>query len=545
MFEAEREQLQLARTLQAVGALLTAEMELDEVFEHIFDLLDHVAHYDSVAIQLIEDGHARLAAGRGFPDLALSARIVDAITTPTLEERWGKEYQRFIVIPDTHTDPHWIRGLGNEYIRSWIGAALRVKGRLLGILNVDSATSHAYDQTIGETVAAFANQAAIAIENAQLHETVRRHASELEQRVIERTAELDRERQLTQAILDGVGEGIIFTDAEGVIEYLNPAAEQITGYTLSEALGQATRIWSSDRTLPAAFHEMWRLVQQRHSWQGEITSRRKDGSTYESALTINPITNAQNEIIGYVGVQRDITRRKELERLKDQFVSNVSHELRTPLANVKLYLGLLERGRADRRSEYMQTLHRETNRLEKLIEDLLDISRLDMGTVPIRLTPIDLNQLLEQLIADRTAMVTERGLTIEFRPKRDLPPALADSAMLTQVVSNLMTNAINYTPRAGIVSMSTTKRQVADQIWITITIRDTGPGITVADLPHLFERFYRGEAGRRSGAPGTGLGLAICREIVDRLEGRITLDSQPGQGAAFTVWLRPAQDGVV
>ncbi|MBI5566348.1 MAG: GAF domain-containing protein, partial [Chloroflexi bacterium] len=187
LFDAERRQLRLAQTLQAVGALLTAQMSLNDVFEYLFDLLARVVTYDSVSVQLVEGDRLMLTAGRGFPDAAVMRDVISAVSKSTLEERWGAVHQRVLTLSDTQADPRWIIHPGSEYTRSWIGAALRVKGRLLGILNVDSATPGAYTKELGETVAAFANQAAIAIENAQLNEAVRRHADELEERVVART----------------------------------------------------------------------------------------------------------------------------------------------------------------------------------------------------------------------------------------------------------------------------------------------------------------------------------------------------------------------
>ena len=261
---------------------------------------------------------------------------------------------------------------------------------------------------------------------------------------------------------------------------------------------------------------------------------------YNTSITAAPLRDADNQIVGYVGIQRDITQTKELERLKDQFVSNVSHEIRTPLANVKLYLSLLERGRPEKREQYMQTLHRETARLENLIEDLLDVSRLDLGVVHFRSGPTDVNPILAQLIADRSALGADHSLTLDYIPDPNLPRALADAAMLTQVISNLMSNAINYTLPGGTITLSTAARPSNAQAWVTISVQDTGPGISNQDLPHVFERFYRGEAAAKSGAPGTGLGLSICHDIVERMNGHITVESQPGQGTTFTVWLRPA-----
>ncbi|HZY42736.1 MAG TPA: HAMP domain-containing sensor histidine kinase, partial [Anaerolineae bacterium] len=232
-------------------------------------------------------------------------------------------------------------------------------------------------------------------------------------------------------------------------------------------------------------------------------------------------------------------RLQELDRAKDQFVSNVSHELRTPLANIKLYLSLLERGKPDKYGEYLQTLRREQGRLEKMIDDLLDLSRLDLGVTRIEPVPTQLDHLLRQLVADRVNLAIERGLTLDYEAASDLPLALVDPERLTEVVTNLVTNAINYTPSGGSVLVQVDVKS-SDDPWVTFTVRDTGPGVSAKDLPHLFERFYRGEVGRRASAPGTGLGLAISKEIIDRLGGRITVESEPGYGAAFTVWLRPA-----
>jgi signal transduction histidine kinase len=183
-------------------------------------------------------------------------------------------------------------------------------------------------------------------------------------------------------------------------------------------------------------------------------------------------------------------------------------------------------------------LKRESARLEKLIEDLLDLSRLDLGTHKVDATPTDLNQLTAQLIADRSALAASRQQTIDYQPGPGVVIALADPMSLSQVFTNLLTNAINYTPAGGLITVSVGYQRYDNQDWATFTVRDTGPGISAIDRPHLFDRFYRGEAGRKSGAPGTGLGLAISDKIVDQLGGSITVDSVPGHGAAFTVWLK-------
>ncbi len=233
-------------------------------------------------------------------------------------------------------------------------------------------------------------------------------------------------------------------------------------------------------------------------------------------------------------------RLTELDRLKDQFVSSVSHELRTPLANVKLYLQLLTRGRPDKYEDYLQTLLRETRRLEKLIDDLLELSQLDLKVAAFNLEPADVNYLTAELVQDRVLMAADRGLLIDCQLAAEPLLALIDPSRFTQVISNLMTNAINYTPTGGLVTLNTAAQSQEDLTWVIVTVRDTGSGIPRQEMSHLFERFFRGAVSRQVGIPGTGLGLAICKEIVEQMGGRITVESQPGQGTAFTVWLRPA-----
>jgi signal transduction histidine kinase len=150
------------------------------------------------------------------------------------------------------------------------------------------------------------------------------------------------------------------------------------------------------------------------------------------------------------------------------------------------------------------------------------------------------NYLTAELVQDRILMAAQRELVVDCQLCRDPLIALIDPARFTQVVSNLMTNALNYTPAGGLVTVSTAEAQQADAAWITITIRDTGHGISAAETPQLFDRFFRGAASREVGTPGTGLGLAICKELVEQMGGHITLESRVGQGAAFTVWLKPA-----
>ena len=540
---AEREQRALAEALHDTATALSSTLQLDEVLDRVLENVGKIVPYDSAGILLIADGIARCVRLRGYREPGAEAAIM-AWQLPvheTADLRYVADSGQALIVANVYDYPAWIRLPGQAWIRSHLIAPLRVKGQTVGFLSLDSAQIDFFTARHAAHLRTFADQAAVALENAQLYDRVQRHAEELEMRVADRTAELDRERQRLRAILDTAGEGIFFTDRQGKIEYVNPAMERLTGYSSAEALGQGPDLWRSGRTPKTVLAEMWRVILCGEIWQGEVVNRRKDGSLYDAALIVAPLSVEESQISGFVAIARDITRQKELDRLKDQFVANVSHELRTPLTNIKLYVTLLQQGASDKRQQYWQTLQREVKRLEGLIENLLSISRLDMGQTPIELEALDVNEVVRQLLHDRAALIGEHGLTLEAVLAADIPPAQASANFVSQILSNLVTNAMQYTPPGGQIVVSTAPQIDHDQPWVTFTVKDTGPGISAEDLPRLFERFYRGEASRRSGTPGTGLGLAICSDLAEQLGGHLTVASQPGQGAAFTVWLRPIE----
>jgi signal transduction histidine kinase len=423
--EAEHEQRRLAEALRDTAAALNSTLNLDEVLDQISIGLGRVLPHTASNIMLIDDTRTEIHIVRasGYPDLGSS--VLSLADYPTL--RQPIETQRLLIIADTRGSAGWVTRPETQWIRSHLAAPIKVKNQVIGLLNVDSDQPDFYTAAHGEHLQAFAHQAALAIENARLHQALNRYADELEQRVNERT------RQLAEA---------------------------------------------NDRL-------------------------------------------------------------QELDRMKDQFVSNVSHELRTPMANVKLYLNLLTKGKPEKYAVYLKTLQHETARLEKLIEDLLDLSRLDLGSTVVNLAPTDVNQVVKLLVADRAFLAAEHGLRLQYHLASGLPMAQADPLRLEQVIANLLANAVNYTPAGGQIDLITAQREVDGLPWITVSVADTGPGIAPKDLPHLFERFYRGEVGRKSGTPGTGLGLAICHEILVKIGGHITVASPPDQGARFTVWLKP------
>jgi PAS domain S-box-containing protein len=231
-------------------------------------------------------------------------------------------------------------------------------------------------------------------------------------------------------------------------------------------------------------------------------------------------------------------------QLKTEFIANINHELRTPLTNLVLYQQMLRANPEVKTMERLDVIGREIQRLRILIEDMLKLSRLDTGQITFRPLPQDLNRIIQTLVNDRKTIAEELGLTLTVELQPGLPPAWVDEIMVGQIVSNLLTNALNYTPSGGQLHISTHRTvDHSGKSWVALVVQDTGPGISPEDLPHLFDRFYRGKAGHSAGVPGTGLGLAIVKQMVEKHSGRLDVENVPdGHGAIFTVWLPIEQE---
>jgi PAS domain S-box-containing protein len=240
-----------------------------------------------------------------------------------------------------------------------------------------------------------------------------------------------------------------------------------------------------------------------------------------------------------VELQEALHKAQLADSLKSEFIANINHELRTPLTNLILYHQMLRAGPEIKTQERLDVIGREIQRLRILIEDMLKLSHLETGQMLFRPLPQNLNRIIQTLVNDRSNIAEEHGLKLALELQTDLPSVWLDETMTVQVISNLMTNAMNYTPAGGKVHIST--RSLQDRSGnpgVAFTVKDTGPGVSQEDLPHLFERFYRGKAGHSAGIPGTGLGLAIVKQMVEKHHGWIEVDNIAGSaGAVFTVWL--------
>jgi two-component system NtrC family sensor kinase len=422
--------------------------------------------------------------------------------------------------------------LNTEQVHLWIPVVGH--GQVLGLLALGP--KFGGDIFSGEDMdilRVVARQIAPLIENIHLVTRLKRHAANLERRVAERTEELHAAKERVEAILSSVGDGVVVTDLNWNVITVNAAFEEQYGFLASQIIGR--KVWSfvnvgQDNGI---LDDIVMRLRNGSVWSGELINYRKDMSPFDVQLTIAPVRDQSDQVMGYVGSQRDITRNKQLDRLKDRLIFDVSHELRTPVTNLNLYVELLENGRPEKRKDYLSVLKGETKRLIDLIESILDLSRLDMWkSKKVRFSAVDLNLIAEQVVDAHQPLAESAGLELNYFLDASLPPIRGEPNQLARLITNMLANAIRYTPSGQV-----TLRTFRESREVRMQVSDTGIGIEREDLPHLFDRFYRGQQVSQSKITGTGLGLAIVKEIVEIHEGRIEVKSEVGKGSEFNVWL--------
>jgi len=360
-------------------------------------------------------------------------------------------------------------------------------------------------------------------EVGQLAASLNYLSSELSHNLSELTIERNRLKQS----VNGLREGFVSLNSSGEITYFNPAMRELYPGNNSTsdrmALVPDEELWQAfDRAISASLPSVRELV----------TSDRV------IRATINPVTGDDGQTVGAVGLFTDITESERLERTRRDYVANVSHELRTPLTAMRGLIEPLRDGMVkseETRMRYYDILLRETLRLSRLIDDLMELSRLQSGKLSLEIRQVDLGAIVGDLAEKYTSTARDKNQTFRLlvRPE-DCPDVLTNADRVEQVLVILLDNAMKYTPEGGVISLDVR----ADDDRVVVCVADTGIGISEADLPYVFDRFYKADKSR-TGSSGSGLGLSIAREILNSMGERICVTSRPGQGSTFSFTLTP------
>ncbi len=533
------EQSRFTAALRATAAALSSTLDQNEVLDRILEQTNVVVPSHSANIMLIEDGIARVVRSRGY-EHDNRAVLIDRLRfsvrdTPTF--RWMIEQNRALVIPNVDDFREWqLWDATVGWLKSYVSAPVRIDGTVIGFLNIDSATPNRFSAADGDQLQIFADQAAIAIRNARLFDQVRQQAADLEQRVRERTAELDYERSQMRAIVDAMTEGVAYTEyVKGTyhIRYVNQALEQMTGYPAADWHLHALALFRGKNQSASEFDHLLDSatveLRQHGYWRHEARLARKDGSEFDASMITTRLDGSSWEKTGLVTVIRDVSQEKALQQQKERFVAYASHELRTPITNLKTRLYLMHI-QPERMEEHMRILDYVTDRMKRLVEDLLDISRFERGVTPLKFENVVLQDTVCDLVQIQEPEAVRKGVQIACHLPEAPVTVRADADRLAQVITNLISNAINYTPSGGRIDVRLS--QTADSR-VLVEVVDTGIGIAADHLPHIFQPFYRVV----SQIEGSGLGLSITKEIVELHGGEIEVVSQIGVGSTFRFWL--------
>jgi PAS domain S-box-containing protein len=419
--------------------------------------------------------------------------------------------------------------------RGMLAFPVRTNRRVIGVVEFFTREDREPDEDLLRTVRTLGNQIGDFIERSLQEEDIR-----------------VRDRAITSST-----NGIIITDAgqpDNPIIYVNPAFERLTGYGPDEVIGKNCRFLQGPDTDPATVQEIRDAIAMRQDINVVIKNYRKDGRVFWNDLTIAPVRDDTGQVTHFVGLQNDVTDRKRAEeellaakegaevasQAKSQFLANMSHELRTPLNAIIGYSEMLqeqaeELAVADLAPD-LEKIHTAGKHLLALINDILDLSKIEAGKMDLYLETFDAGQMAQEVATTIQPLVDKKGNRLELEVEKDLPPMHADLTKVRQSLFNLLSNATKFTEN-GTVGLRVTKEDGGSQSWVQFRVTDTGIGMSPEQVAKLFEPFSQADRSTTRKFGGTGLGLAITRRFCQMMGGDVTVESAAGKGSAFTIRL--------
>jgi PAS domain S-box-containing protein len=505
----------------ATQSLQTVKI-LNDTLDKSLEILDFDVGYIRTLDREKKNLIVRVARGLSSPEFLSTAFPLDS-PDPVV----GKivfETQKPYIGADIRSDPMFkARTMEREGVISVAMVPIISKQRSMGFLAVGSKKLHKFTKREVRLLLAFSSQLGGALQNAQLYD------------------EVTRDKAYIENLVENAGDAIISTDREDRILTWNGGAEVIFGYSKEQTVGQSLAIM-----LPEPHSKELEEIRNQVRLTGvirnlEVRRTRSDGRTIEVSLAVSPIRDTDENVIGYLHLARDVTekkryeqRLKELDKMKSAFVSNVSHELRTPLTAIKASVdNMLDRviGHLNEKQiAYLTRVKSNTDRLARLINNLLDLSTIEAGKIDLQPTNLPLVTLAEEVAETLRPVAAEKSINLDIAAADRGVVAWADRDKVMQVLINLIGNALKFTPPSGRVAVAVGKNA---EEWAKISVADTGPGVPAEEVNKLFDRFYQvGQTGKQK-TQGTGLGLAISKALVELHGGKIWVESEEGRGSTF------------
>lgn len=352
------------------------------------------------------------------------------------------------------------------------------------------------------------------------------------------TAEINRARE--EAMLGSIGDGVVATDKNGAIIFVNKACQEMIAWDdsmIGKKLGDVSLL--SDETgkhVPVEKHPLHLcLTKQKKIISTNYHFVKKDKMDLAVYISAMPIF-FKGKVIGAIEVFRDITQEKEIDRIKSEFVFLASHQLRTPLSTINWYVEMLMSGDAgpinEDQKNYLKEVYQGNQRMVEMVNDLLNVSRLDLGTLAVQLVPTDLKSLIEDEIKANLPTIEDKKMIINCEVDTEIKGVETDIKMLKMLLQNLITNAIKYTPEGGKIDIKVAPQGKKEYL---LSVADNGYGIPEASKEKIFTKLYRADNVMAKEITGTGLGLYMVKSIVEKLQGKIWFESRVDKGTTFFV----------
>ncbi|HEY0739702.1 MAG TPA: GAF domain-containing protein [Herpetosiphonaceae bacterium] len=545
---AEKERLEAVHTITTT---LTASLDIDEIVIKTLELAANAVGVRRGSV-LLRDSISDVLLYRAV--LTESEGLISTAEPFNLPPgnlvQWTLEHQQGVCIEDVRKDSRWIDiGQHTAEIRSFLAVPLLAADVPLGVLMLNSNQEGYFGEEHFRLLSTIASEVAIAVHNAELYNFINEQATRLAELLQLQREETGKNR----AILESVAEGVLVLDEQHTVLLYNRAATEVLQISEEVMIGRSLDRIAEYGSDPEERQRALLLYDALS--EGVSGARRLHGPVHTQVelrgqtidATFAPVTTPDGERIGVAAVLRDITREIESDKAKREFISTVSHELRTPLTSVKGYVDLLMLGTAgqinDMQKNFLQVVKSNADRLNALVEDLLEISRLENGKVTLNVKKVNVADLINDIVASlRTETERKRmKLAIEIQPA--LPTIEADNKRISQVLTNLISNAHKYTREEG----SITIRAFLTGPMVQVDVVDTGVGIPPEELPKMFSRFFRANNSLKDEVGGTGLGLSIAKSFVELHGGDMWVTSELDVGSTFSFtvpieYRRPPRD---
>ena len=496
--------------LLEISRALTQELDLDKLLGRILYISAEMLAGQAGLIALrAEKGGWKVSTSLGIP--ASLARYLE----PLLAEIPDNEDPRRFELPEVNRLlQSLVRTVGLGLLTG-VGLPLITREKVIGVIFVFRNYPGIFSANDRALLQSFANQAAIAVDNAQLYQQV------------------SQDKQRMDALIDSAADGILILAPRHVITRCNPAFARILEEPIKNIVGK-----SHEEVINLTCHEDMLTLEQAEAGGWPLTPnatlyvegdlQRSSGISLPVGITYAPLVSEGGNLLNIIATVRDITRFRESEELKSTFISVISHELKTPVALIKGYVGTLRREDANWDREIVKdslaVIEEEADRLTGLIENLLDASRLQAGGLSISLSDVAINVVADRIANRFQTQSSIHNIVVDF--PENFPIVMGDETRLEQVLSNLISNGIKYSPQGGEIRVSGQVRPAQ----VIVCVSDDGPGVAPEDIPHIFDRFYRSSNAKRT-TKGAGLGLYLARAVVEAHGGRIWADPRPGNGA--------------